>query len=198
MWATGNLRRQIPAHVAKRVPLRFPSRQAIARSSPPGPLVEIAQHRRGLADAEIGTPSNEIARQLLRDVPEGRALDATRKLPDVAAQWAAAAFPALEVQAFDGAPSPLCPLLTSAPRSGRLTSISASNPRHRRTSPELNRPSCRTPAGLTRRAVNGRRLRDHLLPRPAGYASLSSSCHGPQLCSTFLQTPSRDDALALR
>src|SRR5512144_1438807 len=44
-----------------------------------------------------------------------------------------------------------------------------------------------------------RGLRDHFLARPAGSASLSGSCPSSRgFAPRFLQTPSRDDALAFR
>jgi hypothetical protein len=57
----------------------------------------------------------------------------------------------------------------------------------------------RTPAGFTTPVLDGRGLRDQWLARPAGQASLSGSCPSSRgFAPRFLQTPPRDDALALR
>src|SRR5271156_3435840 len=103
------------------------------------------------------------------------------------------------VQAFDRLLRLLCPLLTSPPRSRALRPAQSGLP----DAPEISRGKIdrlrRTPAGFTTPVLDGRGLRDHLLARPAGWASLSGSCpSGRGFAPRFLQTPSRDDALALR
>ena len=83
---------------AKRVRPRFHCFQAIARRRRLSPLVKCAQHRGGLAEAEVAAPSNKIDGQLLDDLPEARPARAPRQFPDSAlkrqapaAQCAAAA-----------------------------------------------------------------------------------------------------------
>src|SRR5713226_795826 len=49
----------------------------------PDPVVEVAQHRRSFAEAKVGAPSDEIARQLLGDLREALAARAPRELPDL-------------------------------------------------------------------------------------------------------------------
>jgi hypothetical protein len=49
----------------------------------PDPLVEAAQHRWGLAEAEVVAPSEEVARQLFDDPHEVRALGAARQIADL-------------------------------------------------------------------------------------------------------------------
>src|SRR5262249_34111583 len=92
----------------------------------------------------------------------------------------------------------LCPRLTSAPRSDRL----ATTPVPRDTAQTSRGKTDRlrhTPAGSTTPTLDGRGLRDHWLAPPAGLASLSCSCpSGRDFAPRFLQTSSRDDALALR
>src|SRR6202790_4265741 len=86
MWATGAARRQDPADAttsqlcvtgASALPL-LPGDGA---QPPPDPLVKCAQHRGGLAEAEVAAPSDEIARQLLGDLREALPARAPRQLP---------------------------------------------------------------------------------------------------------------------
>ena len=76
MWAAGALRRQVPADatasqlsvaVASVLPL-LPDDRTQASSDP---LVKLAQHRGGLAEAEVSTPSDQIAGELFDDLPQG-------------------------------------------------------------------------------------------------------------------------------
>src|ERR1700720_1130495 len=73
MWAAGGLRRQFPADAAASQLLvacapAFPLLPGGGAQPAPDPLVELAQHRRGFAEAEVAAPSDEIARQLLGDL----------------------------------------------------------------------------------------------------------------------------------
>ena len=57
----------------------------------------------------------------------------------------------------------------------------------------------RIPAGFTAPALDGCGLRDHALARPGRVGLVSGSCpSGRGFAPRFLQTPPRDDALALR
>ena len=48
----------------------------------PEPFVKCAQHRRGLTEAEVAAPSNQIDRQLLDDVLKAASACAPRQLAD--------------------------------------------------------------------------------------------------------------------
>src|SRR5207244_7029257 len=50
---------------------------------PPEPLVKLAQHRRGLAEAEVAAPPDEVDRQLLDDLREAASAHAPRQFPDL-------------------------------------------------------------------------------------------------------------------
>src|ERR1039458_6582534 len=90
----------------------------------------------------------------------------------------------------------ICPLLTSPPRSRTLPSAQSKNSDTSRGKTDRLR---RTPAGFTTPVLDGRGLRDQLLARPAGQAPVSGSCpSGRGFAPRFLQTPPRDNALALR
>ena len=90
----------------------------------------------------------------------------------------------------------LCPLLTSPPRSPALRSAQSGCPDTVETSRGKIGRLPRTPAGSTTPTFDGSGLRDHLLARPAGQASLSGSCpSGRGFAPRFFQTPPRDDAL---
>src|SRR5205807_8203822 len=92
----------------------------------------------------------------------------------------------------------LCPRLTSTPRSDRLATTSVPRDTAQTSRGKTDRLR-RTPAGSTTPTLDGRGLRAHRLARPAGYASLSVSCPSRRnFAPRFLQTSSRDDALALR
>src|SRR5438046_2082517 len=86
MWAAGTLCRQVPADAAApqlgvtgvaALPLLPDDRPQAS----PDPLVELAQYRRGLAEAEVAAPSDEIAGQLLDDLLGGRPARAPRQFP---------------------------------------------------------------------------------------------------------------------
>ncbi len=75
MRASGGLCRQVPADAAtsqlgeasaSMLPL-FPGDGA---QPPPEPLVKLTQHRRGLAEAEVAAPPDQVDGQLLDDLRE--------------------------------------------------------------------------------------------------------------------------------
>ncbi len=93
----------------------------------------------------------------------------------------------------------LCPLLTSAPRSGRLATPSVPKDTMQTSSWVSSGVCRRAPAGFTALALDGYGLRDLLPARPAKPASLSDSCSSSRdFAPRFLQTACRQDALALR
>src|SRR5580704_12033833 len=88
MWAAGALRRQVPADatasqlgvtVASMLPL-LPDDRAQAS---PDPLVKLVQHRGGLAEAEVTTPSDKISGEFLDDLPGAFPTRAPRQLADL-------------------------------------------------------------------------------------------------------------------
>src|SRR3981189_172640 len=86
MWASDGLRRQVPADAAasdfrqgRRPP--FPLLPDDGAQPSPGPLVKVAQHRRGLAEAEVAAPSDQVDGQLLDDLREAPASGAARQFP---------------------------------------------------------------------------------------------------------------------
>ena len=89
MRAAGGLRRQIPADAAasqlgKAGRPAFPLLPGDGAQPSPGPLVKFAQHRRGLADAEVAAPSDEIGGRFFDDLREAFASSTARQLPDSA------------------------------------------------------------------------------------------------------------------
>src|SRR6266700_1050592 len=83
MRAAGALRRQIPADAAasqlgKAGRPAFPLLPGDGAQPTPGPLVKIAQHRRGLAEAEVAAPSDEIGGRLFDDLREAFASSTAR------------------------------------------------------------------------------------------------------------------------
>src|SRR5665213_427145 len=87
MRASGDLCRQVPADAAtsqlgeasaSMLPL-FPGDGA---QPPPKPLVKPAQHRRGLAEAEVAAPPDQVDGQLLDDLREAAAAHAPRQFPN--------------------------------------------------------------------------------------------------------------------
>src|SRR5260221_2277975 len=87
MRASGGLCRQVPADAAtsqlgeasaSMLPL-FPGDGA---QPPPEPLVKLTQHRRGLAEAEVAAPPDEVDGQLLDDRREAASARAPRQLPN--------------------------------------------------------------------------------------------------------------------
>src|SRR6266516_5446410 len=89
MRAAGALRRQIPADAAasqlgKAGRPAFPLLPGDGAQPSPGPLVKFAQHRRGLADAEVAAPSDEIGGRFFDDLREAFASSTARQLPDSA------------------------------------------------------------------------------------------------------------------
>src|SRR5258705_1170506 len=86
MWAAGGLRRQVPADAAasqfgKAGRPAFPLLPDDGAQPSPGPLVKVAQHRRGLAEAEVAAPSDQVDGQLLDDLREAPASGAARQFP---------------------------------------------------------------------------------------------------------------------
>src|SRR5713226_8409018 len=87
MWAAGGSCRQLPADAAASQLLvacasAFPLLPGDGTQPSPDPLVELAQHRRGFAEAEVAAPSYQITRQLLGDLREALSARAPRALPD--------------------------------------------------------------------------------------------------------------------
>ena len=73
MWAAGGLRRQVPADAAasqlgKACMPALPLLPGDGAQPSSDPLVEPAQHRRGLADSEVTAPSDQIARHFPDDL----------------------------------------------------------------------------------------------------------------------------------
>src|ERR1700716_1489099 len=86
MWAAGGLRRQVPPDAAasqfgKAGRPAFPLLPDDGAQPSPGPLVKVAQHRRGLAEAEVAAPSDQVDGQLLDDLREAPASGAARQFP---------------------------------------------------------------------------------------------------------------------
>src|SRR5436305_14257402 len=91
MRATGALRRQIPADAAasqlgKASRPAFPLLPGDGAQPSPGPLVEVRQRRRVVAEAEVAPPSGEIDGQPLDDLREAVASGTTRQLPHSASE----------------------------------------------------------------------------------------------------------------
>src|SRR5216684_2283248 len=85
--AAGGSCRQLPADAAASQPFvacasAFPLLPGDGTQPSPDPLVELAQHRRGFAEAEVAAPSDQITRQLLGDLREALSARAPRQLPD--------------------------------------------------------------------------------------------------------------------
>ena len=88
MWAAGGLSRQVPADAAasqfgKASATTLPLLPGDGAQPPPDPLVKCAQHRRGLAEAEVSTPADKVSGQLLDDLLEASSARASRQLPDL-------------------------------------------------------------------------------------------------------------------
>src|SRR5712691_4962389 len=84
MWAAGGSCRQLPADAAASQLLvacasAFPLLPGDGTQPSPDPLVELAQHRRGFAEAEVAAPSDQITRQLLGDLREALSARAPRR-----------------------------------------------------------------------------------------------------------------------
>src|SRR4051794_2666097 len=106
MRATSGLRRQIPADAAasqlgEPSSPAFPLLPGDGTQPSPGPLVEVAQHRRSLAEVEVAAPPSEVDRQLLDDLREALASRTTRQFPHSASE------PGQRLRR--DAPSRLCP-----------------------------------------------------------------------------------------
>src|SRR3954466_1041035 len=91
MRATSGLRRQIPADAAASQlgepnSPAFPLLPGDGTQPSPGPLVEVAQHRRSLAEVEVAAPPSEVDRQLLDDLREALASRTTRQFPHSASE----------------------------------------------------------------------------------------------------------------
>ena len=87
MWAAGGLCRQVPADAAasqlgKASASALPLLPDDGAQPPPDPLVKRAQHRRGLAEAEVAAPADEVDGQLLDDLREAAPARAPRQFPD--------------------------------------------------------------------------------------------------------------------
>src|SRR5215813_9410528 len=87
MWAAGGLCRQVPADAAasqlsKACSSTLPLLPDDGAQPPPGPLVKCAQHRRGLAEAEVAAPSYEVDGQLFDDLRQACPARAPRPFPN--------------------------------------------------------------------------------------------------------------------
>src|SRR5712691_6445586 len=87
MWAAGGLCRQVPADAAasqlgKASVSALPLLPGDGAQPPPGPLIKCAQHRRGLAEAEVAAPSDQIDGQLLDDLREASPARAPGQFPN--------------------------------------------------------------------------------------------------------------------
>src|SRR5215472_500598 len=87
MWAAGGLGRQVPADAAasqlgEASPSTFPMLPGDGAQPSSGPLVKFAQHRRGLAEAEVTAPADKVSGQLLGDLREAFSARAPRQLPN--------------------------------------------------------------------------------------------------------------------
>src|SRR6266487_1990367 len=95
MRAAGALRRQIPADAAasqlgKAGRPAFPLLPGDGAQPTPGPLVKIAQHRRGLAEAEVAAPSDEIGLTICaRLLPRVRRVSSLIRPRNRATAWGA-------------------------------------------------------------------------------------------------------------
>jgi len=84
----GGLRRQVPADAAasqlgKAGRPVLPLRPDDGAQPPPDPSIKDAQHPRGLAEAEVAAPSDEVGGQLLDDLREASTAPAPRQLPNL-------------------------------------------------------------------------------------------------------------------
>src|ERR1700676_1700776 len=87
MRASGGLCRQVPADAAtsqlgEASSDLLPLLPGDGSQPPPEPLVKLTQHRRGLTEAEVTAPPDEVDGQLLDDLREVAAAHAPRQLPN--------------------------------------------------------------------------------------------------------------------
>ena len=104
--AASGSRRQIPADAAasqlgEPSSPAFPLLPGDGTQPSPGPLVEVAQHRRNFAEVEVAAPPSEVDRQLLDDPREALASRTKRQFPHSASE------PGQRLRR--DAPSRLCP-----------------------------------------------------------------------------------------
>src|ERR1700676_2955156 len=96
MRASGGLCRQVPADAAtsqlgEASASMLPLLPGDGAQPPPEPLVKLTQHRRGLTEAEVTAPPDEVDGQLLDDLREVAAAPAPRQLPNSCLEAGAAA-----------------------------------------------------------------------------------------------------------
>ena len=87
MWAAGGLCRQVPADAAasqlgEASISVLPLLPGDGAQPPPDPFIKCAQHRRGLAEAEVTAPSNEIDRQFFDNLREALSARTPCQFPD--------------------------------------------------------------------------------------------------------------------
>src|SRR5260221_1544055 len=87
MRASGGLPRQAPAAAAtsqpgEAGPSMLPLSPGDGAQPPPEPLDKLTQHRRGLAEAEVAAPPDEVDGQLLGDRREAASGRAPRQRPN--------------------------------------------------------------------------------------------------------------------
>src|ERR1700730_8281711 len=87
MWAACGVLRQVPPDAAasqlgKASGSTLPLLPGDGAQPPPEPLIKFTQHRRGLADAEVAAPPDEVDGQLLDDLREAPSARAPRQLPN--------------------------------------------------------------------------------------------------------------------
>src|SRR5689334_19274885 len=87
MWATGGLCRQVPADAAasqlgEAGGPTLPLLPGDGAQPPPGPFIKCAQHRRGLAEAEVTAPAGQVDGQFPDDLREALSARAPRQPPD--------------------------------------------------------------------------------------------------------------------
>src|SRR5262245_15549500 len=88
MRAAGGLSRQVPADAAasqlgEASPSVLPLLPGDGAQPPPDPFVKCARHRRGLAEAEVSAPTDQVDGQLPDDLREALSARAPRHLPDL-------------------------------------------------------------------------------------------------------------------
>src|SRR5262245_42006657 len=88
MRATGGGGRQVPADAAasqlsKASPSVLPLLPGDGAQPPPDPFVKRAQHRWGLAEAEVSAPADQVDGQLPDDLREALSARASRQFPDL-------------------------------------------------------------------------------------------------------------------
>jgi hypothetical protein len=122
MWAACGFCRQVPADAAasqfsKASASTFPLLPDDGAQPPPGPFIKRAQHRWGLAEAEVTAPSDQVDGQLFDDLHEASSARAPRQFPD-------SCFETGECLRRDAAPGGCCsPYVKLKPRNLRTLGL---------------------------------------------------------------------------